>query len=262
MTDVPAPSQPPIVHWTLAHTASVVAVTAFFVWMAIWLPWGLYTSWLVAMVTLAFFTLIIGHGVTGAWKGALVDERRKMSLSRLQLLLWTVLILSAFGTIAVARIQQDPVSAMSIAVPETVWALLGISTTSLIGSPLIKNAKKTAPAPSEETVQKLVEAQGKREMAADGQVMKNRSIDQASLADLFQGEYVGDFGQLDMAKIQMFFFTVLLVFAYAASVGALLRHNPYPNSLPDVGGGMLPLLGISHAGYLMSKAVTTPVKPS
>jgi hypothetical protein len=65
-----------------------------------------------------------------------------------------------------------------------------------------------------------------------------------------------------MAKIQLFFFTVLLVFAYAASVGALLRHNPYPTSLPDVGGGMLPLLGISHAGYLMSKAVTTPVKPS
>jgi hypothetical protein len=25
-------------------------VTAFFVWMAIWLPWGLYTSWLVTML--------------------------------------------------------------------------------------------------------------------------------------------------------------------------------------------------------------------
>ena len=30
---------------------------------------------------------------------------------------------------------------MDIAVPPTVWALLGISTTSLIGFPLMKNAK-------------------------------------------------------------------------------------------------------------------------
>jgi hypothetical protein len=53
-----------------------------------------------------------------------------------------------------------------------------------------------------------------------------------------QGEYVGDFAQLDMAKIQMFFHG-LLVFAYAASVGALLRHNAYPTSRPMSGPDIL-----------------------
>jgi hypothetical protein len=54
----------------------------------------------------------------------------------------------------------------------------------------------------------------------------------------------------------MFFFTVLLVLAYAIAVGRVLRTDPGLTSLPDVGDGMLPILGISHAGYLLSKAVT------
>jgi hypothetical protein len=76
--------------------------------------------------------------------------------------------------------------------------------------------------------------------------------------DIFMGEYVADFALLDIAKIQMFFFTVLLVIAYGTAVGSLLRTDPLPSSLPDVGAGMLPLLGISHASYLASKVVGAP----
>ena len=72
------------------------------------------------------------------------------------------------------------------------------------------------------------------------------------------GEDVETFTMLDVAKIQMFFFTVLLVLAYAIAVGRVLRNDPGLASLPDVGAGMLPILGISHAGYLLSKAVARP----
>jgi hypothetical protein len=150
---------------------------------------------------------------------------------------------------------------MDITVPPTVWALLGISTTSLIGSPLIKNAKKDpAAGPDPARAVALLTAMGKRpgQVKAEGQVVKNTSIDDASFADLFMGEYVETFTLLDIAKIQMFFFTVLLVLAYAISVGKTLLADPSLAALPDVGKGMLPLLGISHAGYLLSKTVTRP----
>jgi hypothetical protein len=250
---------PPAIRWRRWHSATVLAITAFFVWMAVWLPWGVYSSWIIAMIALTFFTLVVGRGVTGVWKGAFVDERFRMSLSRLQMLTWTVVIVPALGTMAIARAQTDPVTAMDIAVPPTVWALLGISTTSLIGSPLIKNAKKdpaTAPDPARALA--ILASMGKRpdEVNVEGQVVKNTSIEAASFADLFMGEYVESFTLLDVAKIQMFFFTVLLVLAYAISVGRTLRADPSLAALPDVGSGMLPLLGISHAGYLLSKTVT------
>ena len=92
----------------------VVALTGFFVWMAVWLPFGLFASWVVVMSALTVFTLIVGHGVTGAWKGALVDDRLRMSLSRLQMLAWTVIVVSAFGTIAIARTQKDAIKALDV----------------------------------------------------------------------------------------------------------------------------------------------------
>jgi hypothetical protein len=249
---------PPPLRWTPWHTAAVLAITAFFVWMAVWLPWGVYPSWIVAMIALSVFTLVVGRGVTGDWKGAFVDERLRTSLSRLQMLTWTVVIVAALGTMAIARAQTDPVSAMDVTVPPTVWALLGISTTSLIGSPLIKNAKKASSAGGPARAAELLAAlgMGGGQVKVEGQVVRNTSIADASFADLFMGDYVDTFTVLDIAKIQMFFFTVLLVLAYAISVGRTLRGDPTLAALPDVGNGMLPLLGISHAGYLLSKTVT------
>jgi hypothetical protein len=258
--DEPAPHVvPPAMRWKPWHSAAVLAITAFFVWMAVWLPWGVYASWIIAMIALTLFTLVVGRGVTGVWKGAFVDDRFRMSLSRLQMLTWTIVIVAALGTMAIARAQTDAVTAMDIAVPPTVWALLGISITSLIGSPLIKNAKKDpAAGPDPARAVALLAAMGKGpdEVSVEGQVVRNTSIDAASFADLFMGEYVETFALLDIAKIQMFFFTVLLVLAYAISVGKMLRGDPGLAALPDVGSGMLPLLGISHAGYLLSKTVT------
>lgn len=256
-------TSPPVLHWKTWHTTAVGIVVGLFVYLSVRPPdWGLRTFWIVGMLTLFGLTMIVGRGVTGVWKGAFVDERLKMSLSRLQMFVWTILVISAFGTMAIARLYSheiDNASAMDIGVPETIWALLGISTTSLIGSPLIKSAKKNEP-PKDPKIK--VEAQGKdtTEVTWEGQIVKNRSIDDATFADLFRGENVENFMLLDMAKIQMFFFTFLLVLAYGASVGAALQDSELA-SLPDVGAGMLPLLGISHAGYLASKIVSTPASP-
>ena len=264
MADTPATSPPSsrpptIMHWRAWHSISVIGLAVFFVWMAVWLPWGLYASWIVTMVALSAFTLIVGRGVTGAWKGAFVDDRLRMSLSRLQMITWTILIVAAFGTIAIARAQQDPLTALNIGVPETIWLLLGISTTSLIGSPLIKNAKKETPVDNAkaDSLIKLQLKNPEAEVVREGQVVKNTSIDEASLADIFMGELVDNFTLLDIGKIQMFLFTVLIALAYGSAIAQALRSGQPPDSLPDIGGGALPLLGISHAGYLLSKATAS-----
>ena len=157
---------------------------------------------------------------------------------------------------AIARAQTDP-SPQWTSPYRRLYGRCSHQHTSLIGSPLIKNAKKAA-GPDPARALATLAAMGRRpdEVDVEGQVVKNTSIQAASFADLFMGEYVETFALLDVAKIQMFFFTVLLVLAYAISVGRTLRADPSLAALPDVGSGMLPLLGISHAGYLLSKTVT------
>jgi hypothetical protein len=76
---------------------------------------------------------------------------------------------------------------------------------------------------------------------------------------MFEGDEVGNTAYLDLAKVQMFYFTVILGVAYVATlVPSLARLRTDPASvgeLPALSEGMVALLGISHAGFLASKGV-------
>ncbi|HEX6513282.1 MAG TPA: hypothetical protein VF157_13345, partial [Chloroflexota bacterium] len=85
--------------------------------------------------------------------GILIDSRNMMSLSRVQTAAWTVLILSAFAAAGLGNASRalfgladalpDP---LGIGIPQAIWGLMGISTVSLVRSPLIKNYKRRAAA--------------------------------------------------------------------------------------------------------------------
>jgi hypothetical protein len=66
---------------------------------------------------------------------------------------------------------------------------------------------------------------------------------------------------LDLTRLQNLFFTLILVGAYAASIGSLLARSGVNIStaqisqLPNLDASGVALLGISHAGYLAGKAV-------
>ena len=92
-----------------------------------------------------------------------------------------------------------------------------------------------------------------------GQIVANRNIEDARFSDLFSGEEVRDAAHLDLGKVQMFFFTVVLVVAYAAAIGTVLSSDAIKiEAFPDLQQGMVALLGISHAGYLTKKAIPHP----
>ncbi len=225
--------------------------------------------WITYLVLLVAFAAIAGHVITGVWRGVLIDSRNKISLSRLQMLMWTVLLLSGFLVAVLINIRwtSDP---LAIKLDEQLWALLGISTASLVGSPLIKNSKK-GEKPNNEAMAKTKEVMADQgvdttRVKAEGKILVNEKPEDASWTDIFKGEETGNGANLDLAKIQMFFFTLVTWSVYALALGAYLRKGVQTqigiSEFPPVDPSMVALLGISHAGYLANKVVPhTPDPP-
>jgi hypothetical protein len=201
---------------------------------------GLY-YWLIILGLLVLLTGIISLGSTGHWLGILIDDRNEMSLSRFQMALWTLLILSAFLGMVFVNVynHMNPLQAMSsIVIPPTLLVLMGISTTSLVGAPLILSIKQSA--------NQLIDT-------------KLGSGEKASFIDLFLGDDRANGKRIDLGKLQMFYFTVILALAYAVSIGVVFTHDgiggTHALQFPALNDQFLVLLGISHVGYLAYKAV-------
>src|SRR5690349_18957584 len=62
-------------------------------------------NFIVVIVAMCAFVLVVGVRVSGRPAGILINERNLISLSRFQTVLWTLIILSAFLTMALQRIR-------------------------------------------------------------------------------------------------------------------------------------------------------------
>jgi hypothetical protein len=202
-------------------------------------------NWLFVIVLMVGFIALVGKRITGRFSGVLINERNKMTLSRFQLAVWTLIVLSAFLTIALERVYAGAIDPLAIALPTQLWALLGISTTSLIGSPLILSTKlkKTS---------KYVKGDQKF-----GILNYNEKREEAEFSDMFRGDENVNEDSIDMAKVQMFFFTLIIAFSYMILlVNSIMTIDAAQlNSFPELSDGLVALLGISSAGYLTNKAI-------
>ena len=247
--------------WTGWHTLSLLLILVAIVLIGLLIPSQsrIWTG-LGTLILLIVFAAVAGHGITGLWRGLLIDERNKMSLSRLQMALWTIIVLSGFSTAVFSNLATGHANPLSIAIPSELWLLMGISTTSLVGSPLILRSKMDK-SPNEKEKKRtfsLKETQGTDVSQLDnmGLVLVNKRPEDAEVSDLFVGEETGNGAHLDLGKIQMFYFTMILVLTYAVTLGATLASNVGRiGELPALSPGMIALLGISHAGYLTNKAI-------
>jgi hypothetical protein len=225
--------------------------------------------------------VIVSMGVTKRPLGFLINERNLMSLSRFQTVLWMVIILSSYFVIAVSKVVMGLPDPLEIGVDEKLWALMGISLTSLVGTSLI-NSTKTNKNPDnrevEKTAKALVESNNLpvsvaradqpekvamvvKEIKAnrEGTLYANPSTADASFNDMFQGDECGNAAYIDMAKVQMFFFTIVVALSYVAllseTMWRLATDPVHCSSLPNLSNGMIALLGISYAGNLAGKSV-------
>lgn len=241
MTPTIPPAAPPAPmtgfrsNWQLLHTLALVGMIVLLVIVVIVNVNGnipALITWLTVLVLLTGLMILISHGITGMRFGLLIDERNKMSLSRLQMAMWTLVILSALFAGVIVNLKQEITreNAFAIQMPDAIWVMMGISTISLVGSPLIKTVVK------------------------GDQIQKNGDAHQASPSDWFKGEETENFTQLDLSKVQMFLFTIILVVGYAVALGAKFSTGSL-TAFPAVDSSMVALLGVSHAGYLTSKAM-------
>jgi hypothetical protein len=247
----------------------LVSLVAMFVidWMAP-LAW----SWGLTMITWMVMLIAIGLAVNGRIGGVLIDEQNLFSLSRFQTVLWTVIILSGYTVLVISRIRQGVADPLAVSIDQTLWSLMGISTASLVGSPLISAVKKQkTPAKTEieKTARALVAHNNAPSIRTDGTATVQAVVDassqgilysnpraaDASLFDMLEGEEVGNAACADLGKIQMCFFTIITAVAYSAALIASLQQKTTPDTLPLVSPGMLALLGISNAGFLANKGV-------
>jgi hypothetical protein len=216
------------------------------------------TTWRWILLIMVLFVILASALITrNPLFGWMINEQNRMSLSRLQMFLWTIVVLSAFVTAVFANLHFKHIeTAVSIAIPEELWLAMGISITSLVGSGLILESKK--------------DKDPKKVQLRD---IKNRAgvlVTKAkpSLLDLIRGEEVSNSDKIDLTRLQNLLFTFVLVGTYMSSLSAmfvkLVTQTPeiqniadnFPiTSFPELGAGAVTLLTISHAGYLAAKAI-------
>ena len=149
--------------------------------------------------------------------------------------------------------------ALDIAVPPEVWMLLGISSAALVGSPLLaSNKMKKEPIidPNDPSPKKEREGMGILSVKSDAKY--------ASFSDLFKGEEIKNWNDVDLAKLQMFFFTIIVAIVYCIELYQMITYGDLSEnlSLPTIDEGMLTLMGISNTAYLGHKGIDqTPAKP-
>jgi hypothetical protein len=231
------------------------------------LPMGM--NYIVVLALMLLFMLVVGQLLNGNPLAIFINERNLMCLSRFQMALWTCAVLAGFFCCALSRLRAFPSDlnggALDVGIDWHLWALMGISTTSLVGSPLLLSSKQQQ-TPDPQSVAKtaaLVQQDSALVQAnSQGTLFANPSIADARLTDMFQGDEVGNTAYLDLAKIQMFFFTIITVVCFVVEVfmALYMAHDPtaaapHVDQLPSLTDGVVSLMGISHAGYLASKGV-------
>jgi len=219
------------------------------------------------LCVLIAFVAGIGWAVDQRLDGALIDGRNLVSLSRLQAIAWTIIVLAAFAAAAaynVARAGSDfsIVSSLSIQLPGDLLLAMGISATSLVGAPAILSLKTDQPTPPN-AEQAAADRTGVSTTAI-GQLFTKQNHADASLADLVTGDEVGNAGAVDISKVQQLLITIVLLGVYAVYVfGAFGATTSVITTLPALDKSFVWLLGLSHASYLAYKAAPhTPTAPA
>lgn len=236
---------------------------------------------------IAVLLLVIGAGLfaKGYVGGALIDERNRLSLARLQQISWTVLIFAAYVTLSLFNVAlmapamreavqaaTGDTSAIASLLPSmdpTLWAVLGI--TAVVSPFLSKRILGSKDAPEGEAFQSAGVVSGP--LAPPDPISKRRDSTLSRWSDLFMGESIANKNTLDLSRLQHLIITFLLLATYLfllldylrdiggkAILSAALTGTPVFAAMPPVDATFVGLLTLSHAGYLVFKAL--PKEPT
>lgn len=210
-------------------------------------------TWLLTLALLALMLAMIGFSIKGRWDGIFIGPRNKISLSRFQLVIWTVVIGGALLTAGLSNVSVGSDKPLEIDIPKELWALLGLGGFTFVASPAILTQKERGGDMNVrlDQINKNLQAKDQMTMAitAIGPVVQKGSTDDARWLDMFRGDEA-DADLIDFSKVQQFLFTTLLVVIYAAALASHFAGLEVLAGFPAIDKGFLALLGISHAAYL------------
>lgn len=226
-------------------------------------------AWLLCLLGLFLLFVFAGIQIRDRWAGALIDERNRFSLSRLQVSLWTSLILSGLYVVFIANVLRSDAKfdSLKIDLDPNLLMLMGLSIASFVSVPMVLNLKTVKPS-SADALDKanstLVDAQQlSSPIAAVGRLAVKRAPVDARFADLFRGEDVANSTTVDLPKAQMLIMTLVVVLAYGATVLSLLGRGDWLlDHLPKLSETVLLLVLISHGGYLGGKLMPSTGSPA
>ncbi|WP_458764646.1 hypothetical protein [Cupriavidus basilensis] len=224
----------------------------------------------------------LGIEVAGTPLGLIESGRNTFSLSRLQMSMWTVLILSALMAVAVCRGwglmgKASWSTALNIDIPDELFEVMGISFFSAAAVPSILALKSQ---PSSTPTQAQLDASraraGEATLGAIGSVIQRPLSENPRLSDLVRGDDVATAGTIDVSKVQQLLITALLIAVYFAMLVNLFHTGSAADAvvagttnMPPFTPKFVNLLALSHAGYLVYKAAprtapdpATPSSPS
>jgi len=210
--------------------------------------------------------------------GAAIDERNRLSLSRMQQLAWTMVLFGGYTVLAVvnltlmAGVVRDvgqatvlsPDSGLTVgnffpSMDPSLWAVLGLT---VLISPFL--SRKIMTNMEHATVAASTSSTTARGAA---QVLDRRENPLwARWSDLFTGETEAASNQIDVSRLQHMVITVLLLGGYiillaeyvrtidaCAVLLAMTMGAPVFASMPPIDPTFVGLLALSHAGYLAFK---------
>ncbi|MFD9699825.1 hypothetical protein [Lentzea sp. NPDC059081] len=194
-----------------------------------------FWAWIVSALVIVLLAVVVPSRL-GA-QSVLRDARGRYSLSRLQMLLWTVVLLSLVSGMAFGRFAAGQVDVAGFTIPAQVLTLLSIATGSGVVAAAIKVVKSNT--------------------RPDNVAAYVRGEERGRFMEMLTAEEGASAGKsIDLSKFQNFVITVLLVLIYVAQAVAALRAVDTPagiGGLPGFSDTFLVLLAISHAGYLLGK---------
>lgn len=218
----------------------------------------------------------LGLGTCGKPTGIAISKQNRLSLSLLQVVLWTVIILSAYATFCafnvgamgatwLVKAPADPTKTVSLfpQLEPWAWGVMGIVIASPSLSALIKGSKQDTGDDGDDDDAGQTTSPLNLKL---GQLSRNMSPTQASFLDIFMGEDTANAAQLDISRAQNVIITSLLLFTFtgwliqlmgsiemSAVLSAFVEGTPILSKFPEPGSTFAALLALTHATYLAGK---------
>jgi hypothetical protein len=199
-----------------------------------------HVCWVISALVILSLAAFAGKVTTKTSTGILLDERGRFSLNHLQIVMWTILVLSSVMGVFFARLFAGESNLLAFTIPQELLILMGIS----VGSATVAGAAKSGKDVSGARVARVgafaLSGGGTRTITPHfAQVVQNEEGDQADQT-------------VDITKFQNFIFTFLTGVAFLV----LTWNQATVQGLPPLSKQILWLLGISHAGYIGGKLPT------